>query len=223
MGRRRFINSIGSLPKDYILCYDFNGDLLDKSINSLHGIKTGNADFSNGRKSGTQCLLFTAGCVRTPSNLPVNSNKITLSFWMKSAQTSTAVLFEMSPTLMSNNAFNVINNNSSANSIQAAMRQTQIASSAMLFNFIEWNHFIIEFDRSKMNVSEKINFYVNGKKMPSVVISSFDNTGNFVNNILFIGQRNASSFPFVGYLQNLKIYNRGLSPAEIHGLKLELL
>ncbi|WP_332030352.1 LamG-like jellyroll fold domain-containing protein [Kaistella sp.] len=215
---------MGIIPQDYILCYDFNGDYLDKSPNALHGIKTGTASFAAGSKPGKQCLEFTAGCVKTPAVLPVNSDKVTVSFGMKTTQTATSVLIEMSATLGSNNAFNVINNNSGANTILAAMRTTSINSKAIAMTHDGiWRHFAIEFNRSEAVNADKIKFYVNGNLFASVPTSTGVNVGNFVNNILFIGQRNASTFPFVGSLQNLKIYNRTLTTAEHIGLRSEIL
>ena len=42
-----------------------------------------------------------------------------------------------------------------------------------------------------------------------------DNNGNFVNNILFIGQRGGSTVGFNGSLQDFKVYNRVLTDSEI--------
>lgn len=219
---RRFYDHMGIVPTDYILCYDFDNDYQDKSVNSLHGIKTGDSVFEDGLK-GKKCLKFTNGCVRTPSVLPLNSDKVSISFWIKTSQTSTGIVAEMSENFNVNNAFGLLLNDGVANSIRFADHNSSGYNLSTLFNQLPmptFTHHAILVDRSLISFHAK--FYVNNV-LKSHLTERADLSGNWVNNILFIGQRNASSIPFVGSLQNLKIYNRVLTRQEILGLSKELL
>jgi hypothetical protein len=73
-------------------------------------------------------------------------------------------------------------------------------------------------DRTQDRTSQN-KIYINGV-LSYVQMSSYttDNNGNFVNNILFIGQRGGSTTGFNGSLQDFKVYNRVLTDSEIMDL-----
>lgn len=203
-----------AIPQDYILRYDFNGDYLDKSINGLNGVKTGAANFTTGRKAGTQCLQFINGCVRTPSNLPINSDKLTVSFWINTSQvTAGAIVMEMGVTAPTNanRLFDILLNNDNAGSL---MGRAGTLIPSVITNFKDsWKHIVFTFNRALSD--NEINGFLN-----NVFISSSAGTltNTFINDILFIGQRNAASSQFEGNLQDIRIYNRVLSASEIKNL-----
>ena len=208
------------VPTDYILAYDFNGNTADASVNELNGVMTGDVAFEVGRKAGTQSLKFTNGCVKTILPIPINSDKVTIAFWMKTAKTTVAIVAEMSSNNNSNNAFMAaLNNVSNSGKLGVYERVSSNYNNAEISNANNntWKHIVAVIDRSK-NATDGILIYVNGTLSPITKESTFDNNGNFVNNILFIGQRNASSLPFVGNLQDFKVYNRVLSKDEITAL-----
>lgn len=207
-----------SLPTDYILAYSFNGNTSDASVNGLNGAMTGTLAFDTGRKIGTQSLKFTKGCVKTTLPLPVNSDKVTIAFWMKTTMTASGMVVELSADSDVNNAFYSIMNNATTNYLSLRNRNGGNYSfvKANVTNS-SWKHIVCTIDRSQ-SVSNECKIYVNGTLTSIMVVTSGDVSGNFVNNILFIGQRNASLYPFVGNLQDLKIYNRVLSENEITAL-----
>lgn len=206
------------VPTDYILAYDFNGNTVDASVNGLNCSMTGTLAFDDGRKAGTQSLNFTNGCVKTILPLPVNSDKVTIAFWMKTSQTSPAVIMEISADTNLNNAFSVYLNDNLKNSIQFNTRNIGPNQSARTgANNGTWKHFVGVIDRTQ-NGANEILIYENGTLVSFTKPYSTDNNRNFVNNILFIGQRNSSLHPFVGNLQDFKVYNRVLSQDEITAL-----
>lgn len=204
-----------TLPTDHILAYDFNGNTTDSSVNGLNGAMTGTLAFDTGRKIGTQSMKFTNGCVKTILPLPVNSDKVSISFWMKTVAT-TGNIAELSTDYNSNNAFRSGVNGKITFTTHSPSGYNGGNSSSSI-NTNVWTHVVLSVDRS-LGINQ-VKIYVNGALGYIQSPSTVDNiTGNFVNNILFIGQRGASSLPFVGNLQDLKIYNRVLSEEEITAL-----
>ncbi|MBA2057322.1 LamG domain-containing protein [Psychrobacter cryohalolentis] len=200
------------IPTDTILHYDFNGDVLDKSAKGLDGVRTGSTAFVTGRKAGTQAIDFTDGCVRTPSFLPIGTNKLTVSFWIKTSQSALGVIYESSPDFNgANNTFAAFTNVNKSGELYA----TQLGSgyntviSPLSINDV-WQHVIITVDRDKL-ASEEQKIYINNQLVSSFsTTENADSTGDFSNQILYIGQRGATSAAFVGVLQDMRFYNRVL-------------
>lgn len=209
-------------PEDTILHYSFDGSVLDESVNELNGIKTGNANFVAGRKAGTQALEFINGCVQTPQVLLINSDKLTISFWLGTSQESPAIIFEASSNFaINNNSYIcVINDSSSKGAIQTTLKgvglEYNTVKSELVFDN-SYQHVLVEIDRSK-DASNENKIYVN-----NVLTSVFsysdgsqkeDTSSNLLNDILYIGQRNQGVLPFVGKLQDFRVYNRTLTTDE---------
>ena len=159
--------------------------------------------------------------LKTNSNFVINSDKVSISFWMKTSQTVVAVVSEISTNATSgNNAFGVYINDLLANRIEIADNQSglNIGNSATNINNNAWRHIVLTIDRSLVgNQQNKI--YVDG------ILSYVQNTtyqsdlnGNWELNPLFIGQRAGNSFGLNGQLKFLKIYNYHLSQTEITNL-----
>lgn len=206
--------------RDIVLHYSFNGNVLDQSINSLNGIKTGTANFVTGRKTGTQALEFIAGCVRTPVALPINSDKLTISFWTKISSGDVGVVYEFSPNYNeSAKAPALFINNIGQGFIDSGIRTDPLKDD---YNIVKspvaldstWQHIIIDIDLSRLGNQEQ-RVYTNNV-LTSVYVDPYtvDNTGNVNNYVMYIGQRNASSVPFKGTIQDMRIYNRTLTSDE---------
>lgn len=224
MERRMLLATGGFIPTDYILSYDFNGDYLDKSVNALHGIKTGTAIFETGSKPDKQCITFNGGCVRTPSALPLNSDKVTVSLGVKIIHNVTAIIAELSSNYNSNNAFLLSHQPVSGVvrfiiSSHLSQYNTQIGNT--IINDGKWYHIVATIDRS-LGFENQNQIFNNARKDRIGAAVQEDQNGNFTNNTLFIGQRNASSLPFVGSIQNFKVFNRIINQAEILGLRSEI-
>ena len=169
----------------------------------------------NGSKSLKTNTVFTVG-----------TDKVSISFWIKTSQTNTSCVLELSTRFDVNNAFGVFVNSTVSNRITIADENTEfnnlntrnIGYSAININNNQWRHIVLTIDRSLIgNQQNKI--YVDG------VLSSIqsgddmeDFTGYWSPYTLFIGQRAGNSIGFKGQLKFLKIFNYPLSPSEITNL-----
>ena len=202
---------------DAILHYDFNGNVLDQSANALNGIKTGVANFVAGRKAGTQALEFIAGCVRTPIALPINSDKLTVSFWISTSQSNSGLIYESSNSNANPNTVGSFLNDYGTNTIDAIQRTTPeytgLVYSQLAFDNT-WHHIIIELDRARDGADEQ-KIYIDNVLTSTPLAGYTPNlSGNLENYILYIGQRAASSFSLNAKLQDFRVYNRVLTADE---------
>ena len=156
--------------------------------------------------------------LKTNANFVLGTDKVSISFWMKTTQTVGAIVAELSANTNTNNAFSVYMNDDVPNSIQFNSKNMGENKSARTGeNNGTWKHFVAVIDRSQ-NGANEILIYENGSLVTLTKPNSKDNNGNFVNNILFIGQRGGSLYGFNGQMKFLKIFNYPLSPSEITNL-----
>ena len=195
-----------------ILDLDFQNNFIDKSPSALTMVKgKGLPTFGlSGRKAGEYCVNFNGSqSIKTTTNLPLNSDKVCIKFWMKTTQTGSAIVTEMSPNCNSNNAF-YITINETANKIWLADRASNynIGISVASVNTGSWIHAVMTIDRSKNGTSQN-KIYVNGV-LSYVQHGNFttDNNSNFVNNILYIGQRAGNAVGYVGSLMKYQVFNQ---------------
>ena len=159
--------------------------------------------------------------LKTNANFNVGTDKVSVSFWMKTSKTATAAILELSNNFNNNNAFGSFINDLFANKITISDHNPSghnIVDSAININDNVWRHIVITIDRTLVgNQQNKI--YVDG------VLSYVQNTsyqvdlnGQWALNPLFIGQRGGSQYGFNGQLKFLKIFNYPLSQTEITNL-----
>ena len=160
--------------------------------------------------------------IKTNANFNVGTDKVSISFWMKTSQTAGAVVLELSSNFNNFNAFAVFINDLLANRVEIADHTSvstyNVGNSATNINNNTWRHIVLTIDRTLVgNQQNKI--YVDG------VLSYVQNTtyqtntnGNFGLFPLFIGQRGGSLYGFNGRLKFLKIFNYPLSTTEITNL-----
>lgn len=205
---------------DPIVHYSFNGDFLDQSSNALDGIKTGDANFVAGRKRGTQALEFVAGCVRTPIALPINSDKTTISFWIKVVSSDVGVIYEFSSDYNNESrAPALFINNLGQGFIDSAIRAHPLRDD---YNIVkspvsmgsDWQHIIVDIDLSRAGSQEQRIYTNNVLTSEYIAPYDYDDIGNISNYVMYIGQRNASSTPFKGVMQDMRVYNRLLTEVE---------
>ena len=158
--------------------------------------------------------------LKTNSNFVIGTDKVSISFWIKTSLTSLAMITELSVSANSNNAFGVFINNALSNRIDIADNQSglNIVSSATNINNNTWRHIVLTIDRSLVgNQQNKI--YVDGilSYVQNASLQS-DFNGNWALNPLFIGQRGGSQYGFNGQMKFLKIFNYPLSTTEITNL-----
>ena len=160
--------------------------------------------------------------LKTNANFNVGTDKVSVSFWLKTSQTALASILELSSNVNNNNSFASFINNTLANRInvidQSIGYNYNIGDSALNVNNNTWKHIVLMIDRSKVG-SQQNKIYVDG------ILSYIQDTtrqtdlnGQWTSNPLFIGQRNGSSLGFNGQMKFLKIFNYPLSTTEITNL-----
>lgn len=198
-----------------ILDLDFQNNFTDTSPSALTMVAGGTSNqptFAlSGRKAGEYCAVFNGSqSVKTTTNLPVNSDKVTIAFWIKSSQNAVSFITELSTDSTSKNAFYLALMNTTT--LRFGDRTPDITRD---FTYSAgWQHFVITVDKV-LDASNTVKIYKNGIRHSETVIANNDNSGNFINDILFIGQRAGSSLGFNGSLTKLKIYNYPFTPSEV--------
>ena len=210
------------IKKLKILDLPFQNNFTDSTgLNTMIAAGTAPTFALSGRKAGEYCAVFNGSqSIKTNANLQVNSDKVTLAFWIKTTQTgSPSIVIELSDNTNINNAFSVYMNDNVANSIQFnSATATDLNKSARAgANSGTWKHFVGVIDRTLDGLNE-IKIYENGSLATFTKPISGNNNGNFANNILFIGQRGGSAFGFVGSLTKLKIYSDAFTATEVSNL-----
>lgn len=225
-GYKNGVKNFGeNIPTDYLLRYDLDGNFLDKGPSALHGIAGGTNNlptFTTGRKGTDQCAVFNGSrSFKTPSGVTYGSNQLTISFWMKTSQTSVAIIMESSPD--GNNNFNIwhvnVNDTWSTNKIGVASKETSfnLRPTSDNVNTNQWFHVVATINRN-LNGVEEIKIYLNTIDKTGSSSTLTDNNNTFSPQILFIGQRNGSTLGFNGSVQQIKIYKRILTASEITAL-----
>lgn len=203
-------------PTDYILSIPFNNSITDVSgINTMTGTKL--PTFGTGRKGNDVAAIFNgSNSINTTNNLVIDSDKISVSLWVKLIAYSTgAVIVELGNSAPSdtNSFFDIIINFN--NNFRFRPKGNQSFNAILIDT---WYHFVGVADLS-LDSSNEVKLYMNGSLVDSGI--SPNQTGNFVNNILYVGQRGGNLLGFNGSLQDLKIYNRVLTADEITDLYYE--
>lgn len=159
--------------------------------------------------------------LKTNANFNINSDKVSISLWLKTSQTALGNILELSNNFNNNNAFSSFINDLGANKIAIYDHNSagnNYGTSTVNINDNTWKHIVLMIDRSKGG-SQQNSIYVNG------VLSYVQNTtnqtdlnGNFGLFPLFIGQRAGNSLGLNGQMKFLKIYNYHISQTEITNL-----
>ena len=159
--------------------------------------------------------------LKTNANFNINSDKVSISFWIKTRHTATAAVIELGTNTNSNNSFISSINDTLSNRISISDHNSSgynVGNSTININDNAWKHVVSMIDRSKIE-NQQNSIYING------ILSYVQNTnyqkdlnGNYGLLPLFIGQRAGSLYGFNGQLKFLKIFNYPLSVTEITNL-----
>jgi len=208
------------LDPTLILKLDFQNSFIDDSSSGLSFI-AGSSDnlptfIPSGRKVGEYCAVFNGSqSIKTTSNLPINSDKVTVEFGMKTTQTTISILLELSENMNTNNSFGFWTNNGAANTVDGLSKNSNYNTvCSVLTHNNSWNHIAMVIDRTQNAVNE-IKLYINGNLATVTKPFSTDNIGNFLNNILYIGQRGGNAYGYNGALMYLKIYNSAKTAGQV--------
>ena len=212
-----------SLDPGLILDLPLQNNFTDYSASGISMVAGGTSNqpiFAlSGRKAGEYCAVFNGSqSIKTTTNLPINSDKVTIAFWMKTTQTTAGAIVELSPSWFSSgvNAFATIIN-VTANKLYMGEQTTNtvrnVRDSSSNINDNSWKRIAIVFDRAK-GTPDKISIYINGSLAGITSTTTGSTTGNFVNNIIFIGQRGGSTLGYTGSLMYLEILNYPITASE---------
>ena len=215
------------LPAGAILHYPLSADAVDLSPQQNNGIVSGGVTFGGAADVNgviKQCATFSNGAIVTNNLItPLTlTDKMTLSFWLKTSQTQLAVPFEYSPNWNHNNAF-VITLNEGANGLFLVGSRTNAFNIRTVNNFIAnddvWRHYIYVIDRS-LGATTELKVYVNNNLTNLSLWNNHNNNqiGNFSSQRFYIGARNANQLFFNGSISNVVMYDRVLTENEINSI-----
>ena len=101
-----------SVDPTLILDCDFNNNFTNKvsgGVQLIAGNVNGLPSFVSDGSGGYAVDFNAVKSLKTSANFPINtSDKVSISFWMKTSQTATAIITELSTNTNNNNAFSNI-------------------------------------------------------------------------------------------------------------------
>lgn len=225
-----------------ILELNLNGNILDSSGKNIP-IRTfpeGKVlTFSTGRKANTVAANFIGdlGLSSRNQNLDrvnVNSNtdKFSVSMWIKTVQTTGAGIIGLSPNFFKSNGLGLLLNSNShklllADNTYVLTDQFLNIGGIISENFSTWKHIVFTVDRS-LNASLQSKIYIN-KVQKFALINQLgynaDNNLNFIESSIDIGVgrtdvTHGSVDFFNGLIQDVKVYNKALTQTEVNELYL---
>jgi hypothetical protein len=170
---------------------------------------TGSADFGG------------AAMMQTLANLNLSTyTNLTIEWFMKTSQTSPALVWEHSP---SGNAgpggmSGIVNDLAPAPSIEVLRFTPGGSPNAydIVTNSIPttgWHHYAAEIDKNVAG-GASIKFYLDSVLAGGVYWTATNSTPGFLNNIFYLGARNGLVAPFVGKLDEFRISDTLLAPAD---------
>lgn len=198
---------LGTVLNDYILRYDFNDNVIDLSNNNYEGSLSSPLSFVDGRKVGTKAANFIDNTI-TIDSLSINSNQVTITCWLKGSQDDPGGVFSFGTYY---SGFNFFYNNTEGNYdltdiLPAGSSMTSADKSP--YNNV-WTFITLILDRREETKS--LHIYANNELISSSNISY--RTTDYGTNTFVIGKYD-TRFPFVGYMQDLKVYPRILTLEE---------
>lgn len=200
------------IPTDYLLRYDFNGDIAESSI----GVATttnGSVAFSDGRKVGTQSADMSSGYINTTDRQTLGVSTVSASFWVNLLPTfSGSVLSSAKPSVLEyRNAF-VASINASNGSVDLMQHSKYGMYSNSVANSLQsgvWTHVLLEINRSpSSSVADKEVIYINNMKASTKGIHTSAVASALENGHIYIGDIG------LGKIQDLRIYSRLLTETE---------
>lgn len=210
-----FINK--TLEQGLILDLPLQSDFIDRT--GKNTIVAGNA---NGLPSFVDNSVNFDGTrtLKTNGNLLISdTNKITISFKIKTLQTSVSMVLESSVFSNSYGNFyltlNEIQNNFFLSDVSVGKPQN-ITNGNSQINTGVWFNVTIIIDRT-VSSPESNKIFIDGIPRFNTNVSLLFND-NFILHPLFIGARSGTDYAFNGQMKNLKIWNRILTQEEINAL-----
>ena len=141
--------------------------------------------------------------------------------WLKFSGSTVQIPLEHSTNFNINNAFFVGHSGYGVGSLQFNDHNSSgynIAYTTNGYNNNQWHHFVVVSDRGLDGLNQ-ITLYVDGNQNTiHHSTNRVDLNGNYGNYPLYFGSRGGSSYFFNGSIDDIRIYNRALSAAEIQAI-----
>ena len=208
--------------KDYILEYNFDGNINDSSGNGRNATQNGTITYTTGRKGvPNTAIKFGSGNIVTPT-LPASS-VWSISFWFKTNSTASTIWLELSPLLNTINGFLSSINNDGSGKIRGYINSGNIANvnhkfTNNSFNNNNWHHLVLILDRTQTSTNE-IKIYIDNVLQTLTTSVNNDQLGNFTSEKIYIGARGTTLIqPYNGAMDDFILVNRPLTQAEITNL-----
>jgi Concanavalin A-like lectin/glucanases superfamily/PKD domain len=161
-----------------------------------------------------------------PLNLSATS-KATVEFWLKwnAYDNEDDLAMEFTPNFNGNNGGFIVDPNSSQGSFGVGFGIAESRNNAFFArpSAGQWHHYALVFDTTAA-AAQQITPYVDGQPVSYTKTASGTGAGNFANSTLYLMSRGGQGLFGAGNLDEVAIYNRALSAAEIaehdasHGL-----
>ncbi len=226
------IKTIAQIPTDGLIGYwSFTGNMLDMSGNAYNGTNHG-ATLSVDRFSNSNSAYYFNGVTNyivLNNNLPIiNSPQFTISAWAKmnglgGGTKSMNNIFEQRCDVASTNAKSTIHLTAEENTGKVSFLVRSSVNSSGTYiettypskGYGTWHHYV-----GVLDASNTLRLYIDGVQVSQ---TPYTQTGNFITDINYvdIGSYHYSG-DFEGYfngiIDEVRIYNRGLTPCEIYRL-----
>ena len=209
------------LNSDLVAHYTFEGNAVDLTGNNLNGTIIGTVDFPAGRLANSQTAHFDeqGEYISVPDNQLLRLERdLTISAWVNNQNSE--INFVFSKVYNSNEGpFTSYGLNTHGNATGADPRfvfSTNTSNSGETFlndtdqyNYNQWYHVVGTYDGSFMRL------YVDG-----VLKAEEQKVGNieFTSEAIFIGDNPSSASTYQGHVDDVRLYSRALSLAEISAL-----
>lgn len=201
------VEPIVPISTDYIHRYDLNGNKVGYSSAGLSGLVTAGTTFGAGRSVSTASLNLAGAGSDVLLSLPVNSDITLFSLWLKSEQKLDSVLVAVSKEYADYESMVVSFPDLTPVAVGAASNA--------------WQHLLVEIDNTVAgSVSKKL--FINNV-LASSVTENMAEPFSAIGATLYVGQHNITDVPFIGYIQDIRVYNRRLTSGERQSLFLEQL
>ena len=200
---------------------DFS-DFLYSEINSIVSYlpitKNGTVTYTTDRKGGNTAIQFGSGNLQTANNLPASAIW-SFSFWIKTTETLTRVIFAVNGVTTGNREWVIL---IEGGKIRAAINNANqtylnVGNAPTIVNDNIWHHIVVTLD-STQSSSNEIKIWIDSAAQNLTKSYNTDTSGSFINKGLIIGKVPTNSNYFTGIVDDLKIYNRQQTQTEITNL-----
>jgi len=195
--------NINTTTGSLIAHYKFNGNFNDSSGNG-HNLLThaGIPETSTTQFKFGESAFFTNDALRT-NGFTFNNRAFSVSVWVYITKNTLSMILSQTQSTSTNNA--LIIGTQPNNTYRFAFYGNDLDTIAYPGDVNQWVHLVFQIDASRNR-----QIWRNGVLVAQDVSSSFVNTGS--NNVIIGGW---DAFYFASYMDDLRIYDRALSPTEI--------